>query len=252
MNKKDCRDLKHVYSLILKQKSFSKEQNRLKHHLSKLVKEKISEINDLNDVINYWIFMPTLSQSRTLLEEKFWQIIYNYTYEEIQEIKRKKVYNYKALRDIAEKRKKEILPGYLKQIKSEEKIKELIIKEDPSTSSISLLFKKYTQLIKPKIEKIQGISKLIEAYTYTDKDSQEAEILKNKIKVEIESISDFVRLFSLQFPYYFREEFEKFVRDSLEVLLERSKNDSDLKDKLIRLRIGDVPNQYLNLVSQYL
>lgn len=245
-------DLKVVYSMILKEKLFTKSQYFLQEKLADLVEEQIAQINNLNDIVTYWCFSPINSNARHLLETKFYQLLSNYSYEEIQEIKRKNVSSYDALKKLVEKRKREILPDYLESIKSAEKVKDLICREDFSSTVLDQLSEKYTQLKSHELASIKGIDELIKTYSFLSRGSKERKLLEERIKEEADNIKNFAHLFSLYLQFHFKEELQKIIENRLKALLEETKNDDKLKEELKKLTIKEVPKELVALVSQYL
>ncbi len=245
-------DLKKVFQLILDENFNSKSQPLLMNYLAELVEKQIAQINDLSDIIAYRSLSPRDSKALLLLDTKFSQMLSNYSYEELQEIKRNKVAYNNELEALVELRKKEILPELLANINDHKEVRKLIYQEDLSTTLHPLLINRFTELISSKLDTIDSLSDLIDNYSLVANESKAKEILEKKIADKIEKISKFSVLFSLYDRCLLKEEILRIIRKQISLLLENIKNDEDLKESLMVIKLKSIPRDLLSLIAKYL
>lgn len=227
-------DLKKTYLAIINEKISSSSQELLQNHLAFLVEKKIGQINDIEEIINYWLLCPYESEARMYLKTKFSQLLVNLSYEELLELKKRRLKLYSELKCLMEKRQIEIIPEYLEKLKTPEMVKQAIIDEDFNSEIFSFLRKRLNDLVTLKIEEINDLNCLISYFIYCDEDSDLQKMIYGKIKDQVKDLDDFSELFYCYQLSSLRRPIEKLLKDKIFFLLEKTRDDKVLSVNFLK------------------
>lgn len=220
-------DLSETAKLISNEQIGSLSQKLFQDHLAQLVEKKISQINDLKEIIKYWHLCPHNCKAQNYLETKFFQLLSNLSYRELVSLKKEKLNYNSKLSKLVEKRQIEIIPEFLETLKTMEMVKQAIVDECYESETQAYLLERLSDLVEEKINEIDKLDDLIVYYSLVDKKSLQNKLYE-KIEKKVLVLNNLSELLSAYAVALYRYPVDKLIKARILLILEENKKDKVL------------------------
>ncbi len=228
--------LKELVSLFFHEKIASSSQKFISKYMTQLIEKKICEINNLEDVIDYWNICEEDSQARKKLETKFYQLLSNLNYDEILTLKKRRFIFNNELKKIAERKQIELIPEYLDKLSSIEELRSAIVYEDHDSKILPLLEDKLIVLVEQKFNEINKLDDLIINFSFFKKNQDLQDRFFEKIKKNLEGCDNLFDLLNYHRTALFKPSIIFLIEKRILFLLkEKEQKKSLVKDFLKKI-----------------